>query len=40
VCYGFVSQTLLIEPEFREWDELKRDIMQTLIHNKNVPFIS
>lgn len=30
VCYGFVSQTLLIEPEFGEWDELKRDIIHML----------
>ncbi|MCJ8160975.1 TetR/AcrR family transcriptional regulator [Acinetobacter zhairhuonensis] len=30
VCYGFVSQTLLIEPEFREWDELGKDISQSL----------
>ncbi|TCB57116.1 TetR/AcrR family transcriptional regulator [Acinetobacter terrae] len=41
VCYGFVSQTLLVEPEFEEWDELERDIIQTLgnlIFNKNVLF--
>ena len=41
VCYGFVSQTLLIEPEFREWDELEGDMIQTLgnsILNKNVIF--
>ena len=30
VCYGFVSQTLLVEPEFREWDELEKDIVQSL----------
>ena len=30
VCYGFVSQTLLIEPDFGEWDELKRDIIHML----------
>ncbi|MEJ2900151.1 TetR/AcrR family transcriptional regulator [Acinetobacter sp. NS-4] len=43
VCYGFVSQTLLIEPEFEEWDELERDIIQTLVNlifNKNVLFCS
>lgn len=27
VCYGFVSQTLLIEPEFGEWDILKQDLL-------------
>lgn len=30
VCYGFVSQTLLIEPDFGELDELKRDIIHML----------
>ena len=30
VCYGFVSQTLLVDPEFREWDELEKDIVQSL----------
>lgn len=30
VCYGFVSQTLLVEPEFGEWVELKVDILKTL----------
>jgi AcrR family transcriptional regulator len=30
VCYGFVSQTLLVEPEFREWDELEGDIISLL----------
>ncbi len=30
VCYGFVSQTLLVEPEFGEWKVLERDIIQTL----------
>jgi AcrR family transcriptional regulator len=30
VCYGFISQTLLIEPEFGEWDKLERDIIQLL----------
>ncbi|MGX5700051.1 TetR/AcrR family transcriptional regulator [Acinetobacter kookii] len=41
VCYGFVSQTLLVNPEFREWDELEGDMIQTLgnsILNKNVIF--
>ncbi|MFD1437178.1 TetR/AcrR family transcriptional regulator [Acinetobacter sp. ANC 4282] len=41
VCYGFVSQTLLVEPEFGEWDEFERDIIQTLVNlifNKNVLF--
>ena len=43
VCYGFVSQTLLVNPEFREWDELEGDMIQTLanfILNKNVFFWS
>ena len=30
VCYGFVSQSLLIVPNFTEWDELKRDIIHIL----------
>ena len=30
VCYGFVSQTLLVEPEFEEWDALEKDIVQSL----------
>lgn len=29
VCYGFVSQTLLVEPEFGEWKILEEDIIQT-----------
>jgi len=31
VCYGFVSQTLLVEPEFGEWDLLKVDIFSYII---------
>ena len=30
VCYGFVSQTLLVEPEFDEWVVLEKDIIQIL----------
>ncbi len=30
VCYGFVSQSLLVEPEFVEWDQLEKDIRQSL----------
>lgn len=30
VCYGFVLQTLLVEPEFEEWDELEQDVLQTI----------
>lgn len=30
VCYGFVSQSLLVEPEFVEWDQLEKDICQSL----------
>ncbi|TCB67750.1 TetR/AcrR family transcriptional regulator [Acinetobacter sp. ANC 4178] len=30
VCYGFVSQSLLVEPEFGEWDQLEKDINQSL----------
>ncbi|MGB9190115.1 TetR/AcrR family transcriptional regulator [Acinetobacter sp.] len=43
VCYGFVSQTLLVEPDFGGLDELEGDIIQTLanfILNKNVLFKS
>lgn len=27
VCYGFISQTLLIEPEFGEWQVLESDVL-------------
>lgn len=30
VCYGFISQTLLIEPEFAEWEVLEEDILLAL----------
>ena len=30
VCYGFISQTLLVAPEFAEWDDLERDMIQML----------
>ena len=30
VCYGIVSQTLLVEPEFEEWNALEKDIVQSL----------
>lgn len=30
VCYGFVSQTLLIEPEFGEWQQLEKDILKSI----------
>ena len=30
VCYGFVSQTLLVEPEFKDWQILEQDIQFTL----------
>ena len=30
VCYGFVSQSLLVAPEFVEWDQLEKDIRQSL----------
>ncbi|OAL79975.1 transcriptional regulator [Acinetobacter sp. SFB] len=41
VCYGFVSQTLLVEPNFEEWEELEGDITQILVNfifNKNFLF--
>lgn len=28
ICYGFVSQTLLIDPEFKQWSALKKNIFQ------------
>ena len=31
VCYGFVSQTLLVEPEFGEWDILEKNIRDSFI---------
>lgn len=31
ICYGFVSQTLLIEPEFKDWNVLEADMVQLLI---------
>ncbi|WP_089606426.1 TetR/AcrR family transcriptional regulator [Acinetobacter piscicola] len=30
VCYGFVSQTLLTQPEFAEWEVLEKDIINGL----------
>lgn len=27
VCYGVISQTLLIQPEFREWETLESDVI-------------
>ncbi|WP_111859597.1 TetR/AcrR family transcriptional regulator [Acinetobacter sp. CFCC 10889] len=27
ICYGFISQTLLIEPEFGEWQVLEADVL-------------
>ena len=30
VCYGFISQSLLVTPEFAEWDDLERDMIQML----------
>ncbi|MCH4243178.1 TetR/AcrR family transcriptional regulator [Acinetobacter gerneri] len=30
ICYGFISQTLLIEPEFAEWEVLEEDILLAL----------
>ncbi len=30
ICYGFVSQTLLVNPQFDEWKILERDILQVL----------
>ncbi|MCV2443059.1 TetR/AcrR family transcriptional regulator [Acinetobacter bereziniae] len=30
ICYGFVSQTLLIEPEFKDWKVLENEILQQL----------
>ena len=34
VCYGFVSQTLLVEPEFGEWEDLKFEIIKAIIWGK------
>lgn len=30
ICYGFVSQTLLINPQFQDWPYLEQDILQAL----------
>jgi len=30
ICYGFVSQTLLIEPEFKDWNVLEADMVQII----------
>ena len=35
VCYGFVSQTLLIEPEFKDWRLLEEDIFRFLFNIDN-----
>lgn len=37
VCYGFVSQTLLIEPTFKDWNVLEMNIVQFL---KNLDYRS
>lgn len=31
ICYGFISQTLLIEPEFKDWQVLENEIVQLFI---------
>lgn len=31
ICYGFVSQTLLIAPDFKDWPTLEKDI-QCILH--------
>ena len=30
VCYGFISQSLLVTPEFAKWHDLERDIIHML----------
>ncbi len=30
ICYGFISQSLLIEPTFKEWEILAQDIQQSI----------
>ena len=30
ICYGFVSQTLLIEPKFNDWKGLEEDMIQII----------
>ena len=32
VCYGFVSQTLLTQPEFSDWKVLEEDLLQILMN--------
>lgn len=32
ICYGFISQTLLIEPEFKDWEVLEGDIFRFLLN--------
>ena len=27
ICYGFISQTLLIEPDFKDWEALEGDVV-------------
>ncbi len=31
ICYGFISQTLLIHPDFQMWDKLETDIAAALM---------
>lgn len=31
ICYGFISQTLLIEPEFKDWQVLENEIVQLFL---------
>lgn len=30
ICYGFVAQSLLIEPNFQDWPQLRSDILQAM----------
>lgn len=32
LCYGFVSQSLLITPDFDQWDRLQQDILHSMTH--------
>lgn len=31
ICYGFIAQSLLIEPDFQDWPQLRSDILQAML---------
>ena len=31
ICYGFIAQSLLIEPNFQDWPQLRSDMLQAML---------